>query len=142
MKVQELRIGNYIDVEGKFERVSDLVRYKNEIWAIPKSFENWSRLANECKPIPLTKRIMIKCGFTNTGWLPIKPKTRSLMKDGRPIICYGREGGFGLGAEDNFFFVPGHNDEPFYGHPVDLMYVHQLQNLYFALTGEELDIEL
>jgi hypothetical protein len=127
MKVQELRIGNYVDVEGKFERVSDLVRYKNEIWTILKGSENWSRLANECKPISLTVDTLTDGGyFTDQTYCEIFAL--------RDTVIF------------RIFFGTGNVEyEPCIGTKVtieNINYVHQLQNLYFALTGEELDIEL
>ena len=114
---QELRIGNYIF-------------YKNEIFevdAISKSHtyllkgKNIVKTTPEClNPIPLTEKILLKFGFEKQH------------------------------NEDDFdyWFKKGFCDDILWEHSEgfchslnyggDIKYVHQLQNLYFALTGEEL----
>ncbi len=70
-------------------------------------------------PIPLTEEILIKAGFKEEydGW--VFGKTIFITKD---------DDGWHVG---NFgFFINS------------IQYLHQLQNLYFALTGEEIKIEL
>jgi hypothetical protein len=68
------------------------------------------------------------------------------------LTRFGFESGNGRGRSKNFYY---HNSSPFrvemfeehilfkeHGNPRELRaikYAHQLQNLYFALTGEELD---
>ena len=73
------------------------------------------------RPIPLTEEWLIKFGFVRVGML-----TMRLDK----FTCYCEEDytdNFCLGDIELFDVVP--------------KYVHQLQNLYFALTGEELTIK-
>lgn len=68
-------------------------------------------------PIELTEEILLKCGF--------EEKNSILEKDGIRLFkirdLYFR-GNFPIKA--------------------DVRYLHQLQNLYFALTGEELNVQL
>ncbi|MBQ0140398.1 MAG: hypothetical protein KBT36_14025 [Kurthia sp.] len=70
------------------------------------------------KPIPLTEEILLKCGFLNL-----------------PIL-------------DNHFYVKGmlilKRDETFIHDKtgVELKYLHQLQNLIYALTQQDLNIKL
>jgi len=70
------------------------------------------------------------------------------------LTRFGFDSGTGRGRSKNFYY---HNASPFrvemfeehilfkeHGNPRELRaikYVHQLQNLYFALTGEELTIK-
>ena len=70
-------------------------------------------------PIPLTEEWLLKFGFINDKVLEFY---RNDFTDSTIIIDY------------NFICLLG------YSH-VKLKYVHQLQNLYFALTGEELQIK-
>ena len=75
-------------------------------------------------PIPLTEEILVKCGFVRTGLL------------------------YELG--DCHFGLKIHNDKFLLANPTyqmvyelgNLVYLHQLQNLFYALTGEELNVEL
>jgi hypothetical protein len=113
MKANELRIGNY--VKGIGHNIAWLVEgiekdyiYTSDHWRLLSSFEG----------MPLTEEELINLGLK-------KVSDRVFMKGD-----FGVELGF-----FNFFLikVDGHvlrigNNE----------HVHQLQNLYFALTGEEL----
>lgn len=70
--------------------------------------------------IPLTEEWVIKFDFTKFGvnW---------------------RLGSFEYCAPSNQFVIHGRGGY-YVGILLELMYVHQLQNLYFALTGEELKL--
>lgn len=78
----------------------------------------------EVEPIPLTEEWLLKFGyFTQNGaWGTIAVK--GYHKNTHQLDLFGNA------------WV--HDRE---GYMVDLDYVHQLQNLYFALTGEELTIK-
>jgi hypothetical protein len=67
---------------------------------------------NQVKPLPLTEEWLLKFGFENNklGLFDV----RKVVDD----IAY------------HIYFIKTHLKE--------IQYVHQLQNLYFALTGEEL----
>tara|TARA_R110000744_G_scaffold229314_1_gene347309 strand:- start:120 stop:515 length:396 start_codon:yes stop_codon:yes gene_type:complete len=127
MKANELRIGNYIEFDSS---ARTLVREDEqgfiEVRSIGESGVNeWSDYgASGCvsnpKPIPLTKEWLIKFGllfgFAHCG---------SLYD-----IEYGLDGydlrlNYDLGMSKYIGSVK---------------HVHQLQNLYFTLTGEELKI--
>ena len=74
------------------------------------------------KPIPLTEEWLVKFGFENGTTQDLKVITNAtITKNGM------REGVWNL--------YLGHN-----AIDVNFKYVHQLQNLYFALTGNELQI--
>jgi len=69
----------------------------------------------QIQPIPLTEEWLLKFGYT-------KISNSSFMNSGHGIwIC-------------NNLFMCDKNG-------INLKHVHQLQNLYFALTGEELEIK-
>lgn len=133
MNANELRIGNWV--------LDENMPYTVCIGMFGREWEG-DDIFKQLQPIPLTKRIMVKCGFTKGECFTRHDKTRCLMLGDKPIIGYGAEGGPGEHKPEKHFFVCGYMDQPFYGHYVEIEYVHQLQNLYFALTGEELDIEL
>lgn len=139
---KELRIGNYIiDDDGLiakingFEPLSHKVRCDDEegcellIDVIEADGQiNFGRMAEStlCRPIPLTPEWLEKLGFEKEE------------KDGKSV-----------GIEKYYVFT----NEPFvynsihgywlHGRHMGIQptYLHQLQNLYFALTGKELELK-
>tara|TARA_R110000772_G_scaffold99393_1_gene199295 strand:+ start:42 stop:404 length:363 start_codon:yes stop_codon:yes gene_type:complete len=113
MKANELRIGNYyIDIDDKLTELSGYELYEMTIK------ENTESLGEtEFRPIPLTEEWLVKFGFEKLeGW---------------DDMYYFKIGYFQI-YEYN---VSGYEYDDF-----NIKHVHQLQNLYFALTGEELKI--
>ena len=90
-------------------------------------------------PIPLTAEIMEKCGFewrherydgeTKIWSINLKNKSRLFLHFEEDQS----DTGYSVSLEDD-------GNHSFAGH--DIFYIHQLQNLYFALTGEELAVNL
>ena len=124
MKANELRIGNYIEFDSSVRTlVIEDEQGFIEVRSIGESGVNeWSDYgASGCvsnpKPIPLTEEWLIKFGFEKLeGW---------------DDMYYFKIGDFQV-YEYN---VSGYEYDDF-----NIKHVHQLQNLYFALTGEELKI--
>jgi hypothetical protein len=122
---QELRYGNkllFLDKVVTFKNITN-IREDSVFWInvledfIPqKSFQ--------FKPIPLTEEWLLKLGLKKIGiW------TFSLNLVGNlDLIYYLGEKGWSIGLKSYSDFS-------------NLKYVHQLQNLYFALTGKELTIK-
>ena len=120
MKAQDLRIGNYIEFDSS---VRTLVREDEqgfiEVRSIGESGVNeWSDYgASGCvsnpKPIPLTKDWLVKFGF--------EKRYEDCFEYGKFIL------------NDEFIMMD-------IDITIKCKHVHQLQNLYFALTGEELKI--
>jgi hypothetical protein len=117
MKVQELRIGNYIlgmfqNNDGMFQSVIELnLTVFNEI-------AEWE--GNDYEPIELTEEWLVKFGF----------EFNNLNE-----THYFENFSFRLHLRENEFFYN------WIGGNIFIQHVHRLQNLYFALTGEELTIE-
>ena len=112
MKPEELRIGNWC-YPGESEYQDDPFQIDaGDILAFRKGIHKY-------KPIPLTKEWLIKFGFVLSG---------DLFHINRLFVIWNGKG------FDN-------TDYMHYKTEVILKHVHQLQNLYFALTGEELTIE-
>ena len=112
MKANELRIGNFYDHNG----------FVNE--ATPNTIEEvWIAERSWVKPIPLTKEWLLKFGFEwsirHQAWHKL-----SFIFD----LSERGVGGYYMHMvkKNNDIICP------------EIIYVHQLQNLYFALTGEEL----
>ena len=118
----ELRIGNWVQSPlGDFAKVKQLghPHIFGYIYAFGENYFG----QGEFKGIPLTTEILEKAGFK-----------RDSDYDG--LYCFG---GY------NFYLTDGVvvclvNLEYKIGQPVH--YLHQLQNFIYALTGEELNIEL
>ena len=112
MKANELRIGN-------------LVKHKNhekpfKVFIIDTTETSFS---SNIEPIPLTEERLVKLGFDKSkGKIDIYEKGRlRVWLGGRgQCLCYI--------IEENT--TTGH-------YISSIEFVHQLQNLYFALTGEE-----
>ena len=115
MDIKELRIGNYL--QGQTTVVVSAILRDNrvEIEGNSSSFTVGVCLI----PIPLTEDWLIKLGFKKNGnsyWFNnYMDITRLHTKDGRELLMMA-----------------------FTDYSFELKSVHQLQNLYFALTGEEL----
>ena len=129
MKQNELRIGNWVDWDEKTIR--------SEVKGIHPSgnylhLENgWVQLSR-CEPIPLTEEWLVRFGFkesNNYGYF-LSPHKDSRSDSSSTRLC------FFLEIMD--FIVSSNHYDAWY---VNCKYVHQLQNLYFALTGEELELK-
>lgn len=114
MKATELRIGNLYSQFGNITEVS---------WCTIKDMEKAPESQLWCKPIPLTEEWLLKFGFEKAG------RTIKLKNFGKFIDMNGE-----------LSFYPAGMLNSLLRHDL-LQYVHQLQNLYFALTGKELMIK-
>lgn len=117
MKSTELRIGNCaLHPDGFIIKC-----YLHEITCQCK-FENNIGDYLPFKPIPLTEEILLKCGFR-------KSKSGMYLFDKFSFDLSD----FEFGVESDYYYLTISEN---------LKYLHQLQNLYFALTGQELEINL
>ena len=125
---KELRIGNYVNNTQFGHHVKKTVYAKVlgyvPAWGIYVGFNDpfvgvWTQthMDNHLEPIPLTQELLEKCGFEPFLNMLVKGGIGWTEGDSLIQICEG------MGA-------------------VECTTLHQLQNLYFALTGEELNIKL
>lgn len=141
MKANELRIGNYVTVDNekyhpKLKSVVLLVQaidYNRDTenknthsinlehinQEENKYYESYAQFIKFINPIPLTEEWLVKFGFNNKG--------NKYTIDNSRIICHLKIDIKVSGSKYRLNHIKN---------------VHQLQNLYFALTGEELTIEL
>jgi hypothetical protein len=110
MKASELRIGNFYDHNGFVNEVNP--NTIEEAWIAERSW---------IKPIPLTEVWLWNFGFEKTEWDNFNSFRRTIGNNDYAIILYS-DGNCEVGDIIT----------------CKIEYVHQLQNLYFALTGEEL----
>lgn len=118
MKSNEIRIGNWV-----YEHNDILLKIEAD--DIPYIHAN-SRLIS---PIPITPEVLEKCGFKKIYYTGL-----GLYEYHHPDLWNSLDSvGGGWNIEDNRcgWVLKQH-----------IKYVHQLQNLFFALTGEELNINL
>ena len=126
MKASELRIGNLLkakkDYHNQFHGNGIVSSIEESKFVILDHYPGkWF------EPIPLTEEWLLKFGFY------INPNYVHPSFDE-----YILESGFGIGNFNDEFWLVDFLDQTI-GSP-KIKYVHQLQNLYFALTGEELTL--
>lgn len=118
MKAQELRIGNFVSNPPLSEfRVIDYLDIRD--------FAE-GRLIQPFEPIPLTEDWLKRFGFEDKNGYQHPCYRKDL------ILIYGR-------PENKWCVVIGGGINSFESTDKQ-MHVHQLQNLYFALTGTELKL--
>lgn len=112
MKSTEFRRENLVEYNGRYFRIDTIAEEFPTLDTAEFGIGvvGW----NSIKPIQLTEKILLKCGFVYDGMYRIKGMSIWMCND--MFLCY-KNG-------------------------VIIQHLHQLQNLYFALTGEELKIEL
>lgn len=131
MKANELRLGNIVEV-----KTIDYSKGIKSIWEVIKiDAEDFQILSDfnddpDYRPVKLTEDWLLRAGFRkqiNKGFVTF-----------HNYVCmtdfYLREsfkGGYYFG-----FIINGRHYE--FNDATNYEYVHQLQNLYFSLTGEEL----
>ena len=121
---KDLRIGNYVDYEATTHVISAIGHTESwSYWLKNKTGSNDEYLHqnSELKPIAITDEWLIKFGF--------KISSTGFIEKGR--LLYHKE--YGWKILENW--VKG------WVGVTEIIYVHQLQNLYFALIGVELVAE-
>lgn len=116
MEATELRIGNLF-IEYHSRKIIKVIGLEEKRIVFSGLFlDKW-----QAKPIPLTKEILLKCGFYRI--------TGDLYTNDIIDIRVGK-------------FIEIHKNRNIINNKDLFLYLHQLQNLYFALSGEELTINL
>ncbi|MBB2148794.1 hypothetical protein [Pedobacter gandavensis] len=122
MKASELRIGNYIYKKGAEEKVEHL----QSVDSYSGELVNGCQIIGLLQPIPLTNEWLIKFELVENSRSDRYRKRYDLPNDSFEIH-FDNDGEYPVFFEGNTLTF--------------VSYVHQLQNLYFALTGEELTIK-
>jgi hypothetical protein len=124
MKVTELRIGNLVDQpnEGvaKVTSILNNLQIRTETGYVDKY----------CKSIPLTEEWLLKFGFKRNDNTKVSDSFYWIMVGGSELH---------INPDNGVVWI--HRNENIFNNPCLVKHLHQLQNLYFALTGEELDIK-
>lgn len=127
MEANELRIGNWVEVDfgasGKDIQQMDIATFEY-------CFNGGEGI---CKPIPLTEEWLLRFGFEleKTGTMSVEWPIKAIIKETywgqvHPNVNIKQVG------ECFFIRLDVVNNQ--------IHYVHQLQNLYLALTGNELTL--
>ena len=128
MKANELRIGNLVYRTNKQTKEKLLIELTAScILDISANGENSSFIY---KPIPLTEEILLKYGFVSGG-----AKQLLFITLDKKDECYLYLNPLGKGIA-----IDQNGKECSF--EIEFKYVHQLQNIFFALTNEELTTNL
>ena len=111
MEANELRIGNLVEYLGEFKEV--LGMDEETVFLKNTVSVNYLEL-DEISPISLTEELLLKFGFINN----------ELLDKHLIFLWFGDH----VGIKGMLGLIK----------PWSCVYVHQLQNLYFALTNNEL----
>jgi hypothetical protein len=123
MKSTELRIGNWVN--GEFAN-GELKPF--QIFRIDGNDDCYG-----LEPIPLTPELLEKCGFVRSQ---DEDENSLTLVNGRKTFKWVE------GNDDDYFLIYQTDCGLDYNTAFELEHLHQLQNLYYALTGEELEINL
>lgn len=123
IKENEIRVGNYYNrTETLRKDIIGIVKFDSSDWyAIGECMD----YLESYDPIPLTEEILLKCR------VKFGIKLQDFVKGKHQFVEIGILNG--LFSEEGIFY---------YGLQTKLKHLHQLQNLYFALTSEELNVNL
>lgn len=112
IKATELRIGNWVDQPNK--GVTKVTSILNDLQIRTET----GYVDKYCRAIPLTEEWLLKFGFDE------------IVIEGYPVYQSNRGFAIEYYKDESVFLILDFE--------VRIKYVHQLQNLYFALYGEEL----
>jgi len=115
IQANELRIGNYyIDITDELRELSGY-----ELWQMTVKENKGNLGIMEYQPVPITQQRLIDLGFEDIGGHEYI-LGNALMLDN----AYTDKGVWNFVYENSYI--------------TEFNYIHQLQNLYFAITGKEL----
>lgn len=120
IKTNELKHNGYFNHNGLIVQISGFRTYSTDKPLV--RFENTGGEygIDTLQPIPLTEEWLLKAGFKAIG-----------IDGNRWILKYKINNPFTIESYNYIFYSPICTW-------IEFKYVHELQNLYFALTGEEL----
>lgn len=138
MKASELRYGNYVTIDNKkhwpersgktlivlglSERNEELFPNSEFVVQLGLGLDSFGQFEEFIKPITLTEEWLLKFGFDKVSDIQVEC-----------FFIQGELKDFTLHIFDGLYV--------WIAYDLDVKYVHQLQNLYFALTGEELTLK-
>lgn len=142
MKAEELRIGNYVRIDEGIGRVTFIMdknfcnEYANDDYNITVEMGDGifrEEEEDKVEGIPLTEEILLNCGFEKINhvhgysFYSFNRKSLKDMNVYMPLYIY---------LNPNYAKIADFTIKQ------NVEYVHQLQNLFFAINGKELNINL
>lgn len=127
MKAKDLRVGNLVKQPDRIGKVQ-------EIWSDAVRLEGFNNgySYGYTEPIPLAEKWLLKLGFNRVY--------HKLTGEHSHLPSHFNLNGFRIDVE----YYCGSEEVCYYEFNLypnaDLKYVHQLQNLFFAITGQELEL--
>lgn len=147
MEVKELRIGNIVEVNHfEYGDMFASVIYINDVGdlclhLLDERFtkEEYECTMNEVTPIPITEELLLKIGFKKKrdGYLH--------YSDHNDEFSIKFDLGYAFIEYANLCFNPEDVTETNYGSSLEFpntLHLHTLQNIWYLLTGKELEIKL
>lgn len=134
MKAQSLRIGNTISVGGKATTIENIhTKYGVNL----EVTELWDSVDfKKIEPVPITdewlKKFKLHVDNEFVAWGKRENIKHIFIMPGLYLI-YKEGWRLGICGEDQAY-IEAREDSP------EIKYVHELQNLYYALTGKELEL--
>lgn len=127
IKPNEIRVGNY--VYGTSNTISTILELRIFNTELRNDVDYEDLEYEDIQPIPLTEDILLKCGFVNSG-------SGYYTKSG--II----NNEFKTPYDIDIYLINYKEYDFETGDDLPMLSVHQLQNYFFARTGQELTINL
>ena len=144
MNANELRIGNLVFLTSKkeFFKITDISSHNSTL-----SSKVYCRSLSEFEPIPITIELLLQFGFKKCKKHSTycDPEYRKKIRNSwNSYICFNFVDDWTLPYSCDIKELPStvyDIKENHYSFPVNnlkINYIHQLQNLFFSLTGKEL----
>lgn len=134
MTANELRIGNFVyckhkdGVEvGKISHLTDIDFITAKIGDVEYDGKAYNSIYHCIEPIPIAEDILLNCGFEK-------------QNNGEYVTIYTKSDCIDILCQKNVYYPYNFYDDIILGK--ELKYVHELQNVIFALTGKELEVKL
>ena len=131
INVQEFRIGNYVEVNGNLTMVTAI-----GLMTIIVASKSPDPELSDVKPIPLTPELLKKCGFKRmelNGESSYQGNEK--LNFGNPVLWLNTYSKLKTNGGHLYLFTDD-------GFRIPCRYIHQLQNIYFALTQKELPLAI
>ena len=125
IQANESRVGNWVIRNGETLQLSNFLLMAEAAGS------------KDISPIPLTPEILVKCGFTQNTWKQYEIELNGLSAVKKVLYFSG----------DYLYLEEGERQRTkdlvtiWNTDIMKTFYLHQLQNLYFALTGKELNYQ-